>query len=110
AFAFRPGSDQFWTWACEPLALDAGLSGVVSGSATARESGDAYDRRYFRLNPNESDPEFRFLGAAAAEAISSMGLDLEARAGAPTGVSGESVAASSSLSQAKLGLLNGSPR
>ncbi len=109
AFSFRPESDQFFTWTCEPLVMDPTLTASTAVSPTARESGDAYDRRYFQLNQRDSDAGFRFLSAAAADAIPSMGVNPDAD---PTsgGISAQSVAASTALAQTKLGLVNGSPR
>lgn len=108
AFTFRPESDQFIVWACEPLNLNAAQSGtgtISTAVAGAVASGDAYDRHYFTLNDKPENQEFRFLTASLDESLASMSLSHEGRIGQVGGTSGDSVAASSILSQRKLGLV-----
>jgi len=111
AFAYRPDTDQFMTWACEPLDIEQGLAGTMASSplAAVAASGDAYDRRHFELNDRPDDPEFRFLSVASDEALGAAGLGFEARAGNAAATSA-SVAASNLLSRDKLGLVAPSTR
>lgn len=112
AFTYRAENDQFMTWACEPLTV-TGLygTGVTStAAASAVASGDAYDRHFYELNDKPDNREFRFLASSLDEALTAMGLDYEARSLMAATTSAESVAASSVLSQQKLGLVAGSTR
>ena len=113
AFTYRPGSDQFMVWACEPLELDTALatSGSTSvATISARQSGDSYDRHVYELNDRTDNREFRFMSASLDEALLGMGLSHEARAAVVVGTSAQSAASSSLLSQQKLGLITPSLR
>jgi prepilin-type N-terminal cleavage/methylation domain-containing protein len=112
AFSYRPDTDQFMTWACEPLDIQQGFAGTsMAGSplAAVAASGDAYDRRYFELNDRADDREFRFLSVSSSEALGAAGLGFEARGGT-SAANSASVAASDLLSRDKLGLLVPSTR
>jgi prepilin-type N-terminal cleavage/methylation domain-containing protein len=111
AFTYRAETDQFMTWACEPLSstgLYAGATSTAAASAVA--SGDAYDRHFYELNDKPDNREFRFLASSLDEALTAMGLDYEARTLMAVTTSAESVAGSSVLSQQKLGLVAASSR
>jgi hypothetical protein len=111
AFTYRTENDEFMTWACEPLNVSDGLYGSGStAAASAVTSGDAYDRHFYELNDKPDNREFRFLASSLDEALTAMGLDYEARTLMAATTSAESVAASSVLSQQKLGLVAGSMR
>jgi hypothetical protein len=111
AMAYLPDSDQFWTWACEPVgdSFDASVN-LLGPAETAAAAADAYDRRYFSLNHQADNREFRFLSAAADELIGTMSLDAAARSGLTETTSGERVAASSMLSRSRQRLAVASTR
>ena len=111
AFSFRPETDQFLTWACEPLNISQGLyGGSTSPTASAVALGDAYDRHHYELNDKADNKEFRFLSFDLSEPLANMGLSASARAGTVGGTSAEGVAGSALLARHKLGLATTSAR
>jgi prepilin-type N-terminal cleavage/methylation domain-containing protein len=106
AFTYRPNNDQFMTWACEPLNLNADMYG--SGSPAVR-SGDAYDRHYYALNDKADNREFRFLASSSEEALAAMGLRHQSRSLMELSGSA-SIGSSSLLSRPKMGLVSPSVR
>jgi prepilin-type N-terminal cleavage/methylation domain-containing protein len=111
AFTYRPETDQYLSWACEPLTLGLGYAPAHLRSAAGDAApADAYDRRHFELNDRADNREFRFLAPDAAEVLGAMGLSAEARYRMGNQVSGELVASSTLLSRHKLGLVTASAR